>query len=95
MDKLEYLKLLATRFRHNFPKSHLMIDYQLSSSKSLGLEEEWSFYIINYELDDQDLSPERISERFKEFKEFDHRINWHMYRMSAANEGIRKEINEG
>ena len=93
MDKLEYLKLVEARFRKNFPKSHLMIGYDLSSSKSFGFEEEWSFTILNHELNDYDLKPERVSETYKDLKEFDHRLNWHMYRMACANDGIKQEIN--
>lgn len=95
MDKLEYLKLIEKRFRHNFPNSHLMIDYQLSSSKALGVEEEWSFCILNHELQDEDLPTERVQEAYNNFKEFDHRVNWHMYRMSHATKGINNEIKAG
>lgn len=89
MDKLKYLKFIEVRFKKNFPNSTLMIGYDRDISKH-GTKETWNFVIINKEGDD--LRPEKIFESHNEFKEFDHRLGWHIHRMKSANEGIKNEI---
>ena len=88
---MDYLNLVETRFKKNFPKSHLIISYE-KSVHYIQTTEEWSLYIVFDELSDEDLSPEKIYETFKTFKDLDNKLSWHCHRVMSYCEGIKKEV---
>lgn len=87
MNRDEYLKLVADRFRKYFPDSHLIISQEISICNYPT--QEWSFWIKVDEL--PDLKPEVIYEKFETFQEMDQRLSWHMYRINSYVQGIKEE----
>lgn len=91
MDKQKYLQEVDKRFKELFPNSHLIIGYQMSSSKKSGTDHEWTLFITFDELADEDLKPTRIFETYKDFNELENRLNWYIYKENVTIQGIIKE----